>query len=79
MSFVRDDGFHVILGDARAGRGYEGRDVFAKSHRAQKSPKSPPILILRGCAHGRAAQAEARGEQFLSILRPLNSLKISKR
>ena len=37
------------------------------------------IYILRGCAHGRAAQAEARGEQFLSILRPLNSLKISKR
>ena len=37
------------------------------------------IVILRGCAHGRAAQAEARGEQFLSILRPLNSLKISKR
>ena len=37
------------------------------------------VYILRGCAHGRAAQAEARGEQFLSILRPLNSLKISKR
>ena len=37
------------------------------------------LFILRGCAHGRAAQAEARGEQFLSILRPLNSLKISKR
>ena len=35
--------------------------------------------ILRGCAHGRAAQAGARGEQFLSILRPLDSLKISKR
>ncbi|CAE7250026.1 PAG [Symbiodinium natans] len=29
------------------------------------------IYILRGCAHGRAAQAGARGEQFLSILRPL--------
>ena len=40
-----------------------------------------PIVfnILRGCAHGRAAHAEARGEQFLSMLRPLNSLKISKR
>ena len=38
-----------------------------------------PGRILRGCAHGRAAQAEARGEQFLSILKPLNSLKISKR
>ena len=38
-----------------------------------------PKYILRGCAHGRAAQAEVRGEQFLSILRPLNSLKISKR
>ena len=37
------------------------------------------IIILRGCAHGRAAHAEARGEQFLSMLRPLNSLKISKR
>ena len=37
------------------------------------------IYILRGCAHGRAAHAEARGEQFLSMLRPLNSLKISKR
>ena len=37
------------------------------------------IHILRGCAHGRAAHAEARGEQFLSMLRPLNSLKISKR
>ena len=37
------------------------------------------IFILRGCAHGRAAHAEARGEQFLSMLRPLNSLKISKR
>ena len=36
-------------------------------------------FILRGCAHGRAAHAEARGEQFLSMLRPLNSLKISKR
>ena len=36
-------------------------------------------LYLRGCAHGRAAHAEARGEQFLSMLRPLNSLKISKR
>ena len=35
--------------------------------------------ILRGCAHGRAAHAEARGEQFLSMLGPLNSLKISKR
>ena len=35
--------------------------------------------ILRGCAHGRAAHAEARGEQFLSMLRPLNSLKIFKR
>ena len=37
------------------------------------------LYILRGCAHGRAAHAEARGEQFLSMLRPLNSLKISKR
>ena len=36
-------------------------------------------IIFRGCAHGRAAHAEARGEQFLSMLRPLNSLKISKR
>ena len=55
-------------------------------------PDSPPSMrfghtfILRGCAHGRAAQAEARGEQFLSILRPLiskrlrllNPLKVSK-
>ena len=32
-------------------------------------------VILRGCA----AQAEAWGEQFLSILRALNSLRISKR
>ena len=40
---------------------------------------APNFYILRGCAHGRAAHAEARGEQFLSMLRPLNSLKISKR
>ena len=42
-------------------------------------PDARLAIILRGCAHGRAAHAEARGEQFLSMLRPLNSLKISKR
>ena len=66
-----------------SGRIQLGMEVFrlfrASSSTGCRVYGSLGFIILRGCAHGRAAHAEARGEQFLSMLRPLNSLKISKR